>query len=164
MKLSVTSELDFDPATAWGIFESKEFESRLEGATDVVVELIEERMEGAIKVRRLKYRSKRELPAIVQKALGTKALAWEQHNRMDPSKSQLSWVVKLPVLSDRVNVSGTTTITATPGGSRRVVDGDITVEMRLVGGQIEKAVVAEFERSMLRAVDVARAIHRERRG
>ena len=162
MKLHLESDLSFDPATAWSIFESPEFEARLEDATDLVCTLLEERMEGAIKVRRLKYESKRDLPAIAGKALGMKRLTYEQHNRFDAEKSALSWKVVLPVLTDRVSVSGVTTILPTPTGARRVVDGDIEVRMRLVGGQIEKAVVAEFERGMVRAVDLVREIHREK--
>lgn len=162
MKLYIESELDFDPATAWEIFESDEFGARLEQATDLVCTVLETRMEGDVKVRRLRYASKKDLPAIAAKAMGMPRLTYEQHNRFDAKKSQLSWQVFLPVMTDRVSVRGKTTITATPEGSRRVVDGDIEVRVRLVGGQIEKTVVGEFEKSMARAVDVARQIHRER--
>ena len=164
MKLYVASDLSFDPATAWVIFESKEFESRLEDATDLVCEVLEERMEGEVKVKRLKYVSRRELPAIASKALGAKNLTYEQTNRFDRAKSQLSWTVHLPLAGDRVKVQGVTTISPTSEGSKRVVDGDISVQVRFIGGQIEKVVVAEFERSMGRAVDLARDIHRERQG
>ena len=161
MKLYLASDLDFSPETAWSIFESPEFEKRLEDATDLVCTVLEEKMEGEIKVRRLKYESKRDLPKMVAKALGASRLTYEQHNRFDPAKSQLTWKVVLPVLADRVKAGGTTTISATSKGARRVVDGDVTVKMRLIGGQIEKAVVAEFERGMARAVDLVRDIHRE---
>lgn len=161
MKLYLASDLDFDPKTAWAIFESSEFEKRLEDTTDLVCTVLEEKMEGDVKVRRLRYESKRDLPKVVAKALGQPRLTYEQHNRFDPSTSQLTWKVILPVLTDRVNAGGTTTITATPNGSRRVVDGDVTVRMRLIGGQIEKTVVGEFERGMARAVDLARQIHKE---
>lgn len=162
MKLFVESDLAFDPVTAWEIFESKEFEARLEEATDLVCEVLDEQMEGAVKVKRLKYVSRRELPTIAAKALGSKNLTYEQVNRFDPAKSELSWQVFLPVVGDRVSVSGITRISPAPGGAKRVVDGEINVRIRLIGGQIEKAVVGEFERSMGRAVDLARQIHAER--
>ena len=161
MKLYLESDLAFDPATAWSIFESKEFEARLEQATDLVCEVLDETMEGGVQVKRLRYTSRRELPAMVARALGSKNLTYEQVNRYDAARSELAWTVKLPVMADRVSVAGVTRITPTTSGSKRVVDGDISVRVRLVGGQIEKAVVAEFERSMLRAVDLARAIHDE---
>lgn len=161
MKLYIESALDFDPETAWEIFESDEFSARLESATDLVCTVLDEGAEGDIQTKKLRYASKRELPAIAAKALGSKRLAYEQHNRFNPAKSELTWKVIIPG-TDRVDVSGITTIHASSTGSKRVVDGDITVRVRFIGGQIEKAVVAEFERSMRRAVDLARDIHRER--
>lgn len=162
MKLYIESDLAFDPATAWEIFESKAFEDRLEEATDLVCEVLEERHEGGVKIKKLRYRSKRELPKMVAKALGSKNLTYEQVNSFDAEKSELRWDVYLPVMSDRVTVGGTTRISDAPGGAKRVVDGEINVRVRLIGGQIEKVVVAEFERSMGRAVDLARQIHAER--
>ena len=161
MKLYVASDLDFDPETAWEIFESDEYGRRLEQATDLVCTVLSEGRDGDIATRHVRYVSKRELPGMVAKALGSKSLTYEQHNRFDAARSRMDWRVVIPA-SDRVQVSGITTITATPTGSRRVVDGDITVQVRLIGGQIEKAVVAEFERSMRRAVDLVRQIHDER--
>ncbi|TNE87161.1 MAG: DUF2505 family protein [Deltaproteobacteria bacterium] len=162
MKLYLESDLAFDPATAWEIFESSEYADRLEDATDMSVELLEERMEGDVKVRKLRYRSKRELPRMVAKALGSKNLTYEQVNRFDRNRSELTWQVFLPVVADRVTVEGTTRISEAPGGAKRVVDGDIEVRVRLVGGQIEKVVAGEFERSMGRAVDLAKEIYAER--
>jgi hypothetical protein len=162
VKLYVESDLSFDPATAWEIFESDEFDARLEETTDLVCQVLDESMDGDVKVKRLRYTSKRDLPRVVAKALGSKNLTYEQVNRFNAATSELGWTVFLPVLSDRVSVSGTTTIKPTDTGSKRVVDGDISVRVRLIGGTIEKTVVAEFERSMSRAVDLARSIHSER--
>ncbi len=162
MKLFVQSDLPFDAKTAWSLFESPEFDARLEDAANITCELLEEKMEGDVKVRRLRYTSKTELPGMVATALGSKNLTYVQTNRFDASKGRLDWTVALPVLTDRVDVGGVTTITDTSGGSRRVVDGEINVRMRLVGGRIEKAVVGQFEKSMRRAVDLVRDIAREK--
>ncbi len=163
MKLLVESDLPVDAKTAWSLFESEDFDARLEDAANIVGEVLDVSQDGDIKVRRLKYRSKTELPTLVAKALGAKSLTYEQTNRFNPATGRMDWVVALPVLTDRVSVSGSTTITDKPsGGCRRVVDGEITVRMRFVGGSIEKAVVAEFEKSMSRAVDLVRDLAREK--
>lgn len=157
MKLYVESTLPIDPEGGWKIFESEAFDARLREQTRMTIERISETQEGEhVVVRVLKYTSGTDLPALVAKALGSKRLTYEQTNRMDYAANRLDWAVQLPVLSDRVTVKGSTSMTATPDGCRRVVDGEITVRMRLVGGQIEKAVVAEFEKSMGRAVEIAR--------
>lgn len=162
MKLYVESLLPVDPATAWSIFESDTFRDRLEAKANLHSEVLETRDEGPVQIRRLKFTSRNELPAVVAKLLGASHLTYEQTNRFDPSRSRLDWTVKLPVMTDRVKVSGATTIEPHPQGSRRVVDGDVEVSVKLIGGQIEKAVVAEFERSMNRAVELARDLIRER--
>ena len=163
MKLYVESLLPVDPNTAWELFESAEFSQRLESKTNIQAEVLEERPDGDNKVyRHMKYVSGTELPKMVAKALGSKSLTYEQFNRLDRNTGRMEWRVELPVLKDRVSVSGTTTITDHDGGCRRVVDGDITVKMRLVGGQIEKAVVGEFEKSMGRAVDIVRDLIKEK--
>lgn len=161
-KLLVESRLPVSPEVCWEVFESDAFRARLADHTGLSSELLEERSDGPVLVRRLKFLSGRDLPTVVAKALGAKRLSYEQENRLDLAKSRLDWVVRLPVLGDRVSVSGVTTITPDGTGSKRVVDGTIEVRMALVGGQIEKAVVGEFQKSMERAVDLARAMIAER--
>ncbi len=161
MKLHVQHDLPIPAKTAWEIFESEAFDARLEEAANIRCELLDEAKEGDVTVRRLRYTSKTDLPTIVAKALGSKQLTYLQTNRFDPASSTLSWTVELPFGGERVSVGGITTITDTETGSRRVVDGDIEVKIRLVGGQIEKAVAAQFEKSMERAVQLAKEIAEE---
>ncbi len=154
MKLFVESHLPVDPETAWKVFESETFDERLQAQTGMKVEKLSETPQGeGVLIRKMKYTSGNELPGLVAKALGSKHLTYTQTNRMDYTTSRLDWTVELPVLQDRVSVAG----------CRRVVDGEITVKMRVVGSQIEKAVVAEFEKSMGRAVDIARQLIAERK-
>lgn len=162
-KLYVESRLPVSPEEAWDVFESDEFRERLWTQSGTKSEVISERMDGAVEVRKLKFTLARELPGMVAKALGAKHLAYEQENHFDKSRSRLDWTVVLPMLGDRVKVEGVTTIE--PNGentSRRIVDGTIEVNMRLIGGQVEKAVVGEFEKSMRQAVDLALQMMKER--
>lgn len=164
MKLQVVSDLPGDPALVWEVFEGEEFQKRLDAATGLRSEVLSTRQEGTVTVRRLRYTSRKELPGIVAKALGSSTLSYEQENRLDAATSELRWVVHLPVIGDRVKAAGTTRITPAAGGSRRVVDGELTISIPLIGGQIEKVLGGEFEKSMSRAVDIARELLRERLG
>ncbi|MEZ4317143.1 MAG: DUF2505 domain-containing protein [Myxococcota bacterium] len=161
-KLYVESRLPVNPEVAWDIFESDAFRDRLREHTNMESEVLEDRDEGTVNIRKIKYVSGRELPGMVAKALGSKHLSYVQTNHFDTAKSRLDWVVELPMLGDRVTVEGFTLIEPASHGSRRVVDGRIEVKMRLIGGQIEKAVVGEFEKSMRQAVDIALEMMRER--
>jgi hypothetical protein len=162
VKLYVESLLPVDPTTAWRLFESDEFDVRLAQQTNITAEKLEqtETPDGMVS-RRMRYRSATELPSIVAKALGSKNLTYEQTNHMNRNTGTMVWSVQLPI--DRVKVAGTTAITAHPQGCRRVVDGEISVAVPLIGGQIEKAVVGEFEKSMGRAVDIVRQLIAEQK-
>jgi hypothetical protein len=161
VRLFVESILPVDPACAWALFESDDFRSRLAARAKLSSEVIESRSEGGVEIRRLKFRSGNELPGVVAKVLGASHLAYEQENRLEPAASRLTWTVRLPVLQDRVKVAGVTTIYPHPEGCRRIVDGTVEVKVALVGGQIEKAVVGEFEKSMGRAVEIVREMIRD---
>jgi hypothetical protein len=161
LRLYVESLLPVAPAKAWELFESAAFRQRLAARANLSSEIVSERMEGAVQLRRMRFRSGNELPGVVAKMLGATHLHYEQDNRFDPAASTLTWTVQLPVLTDRVKVGGVTSIQPHPDGCKRVVDGVCEVKVALVGGQIEKAVVAEFEKSMARAVDIVREMIRE---
>ncbi len=155
-KLYVESLLPVEPRAAWALFESQAFRDRLAAETGIHSQLESTETRGPVQVQRLKFVGGTDLPTIAAKALGTKRLTYDQENRLDLSRSALDWEVFLPMLGERVTVKGITSIFEHPDGCRRVVDGTIEVRMRLVGGQIEKAVVGEFGKSMNRAVELVR--------
>jgi hypothetical protein len=163
VRLYVESDLPVDPATCWEIFESDAFRERLQERARLKQKILEERTEGGITFKKIRTEPERELPAVAAKLLGASKLSYVQSNRLDVANNRLDWTVQMDVMSDRVEVKGQTRVEPLPsGGCRRVVDGEINVRVRLVGGQIEKAVVAEFEKSMERAVEIARELIRER--
>jgi hypothetical protein len=157
-KLFVESVLHVTPEVAWSVFESDDFRARLAEKTGLSSEVIEERTEGAVQVRVLAFTSGTKLPKIAAKALGTDRLTYHQTNRYDPTRSRLDWDVQVPSLGQRLRVEGETVIEPHPHGSRRTVNGEIEVKLRLVGGQIEKVVANEFRKSMEGAVDLAREL------
>lgn len=162
MKLRTVSQLPVDPQTAWSLFESEDFRARLESDTGIAGTIVEQSKVGEVEVTHLRYATKTELPRMAAKIMGTSHLSYEQENRFDPGASQLAWVVRIPALGERLQVSGVTTIKPTASGCERTVDGTINVNVRVIGGQIEKLVAGGFGKSMDRAVDVIRAMISER--
>lgn len=157
-KLFVESLLTVTPEVAWSVFESQDFRTRLAEKTGLTSEIIEQRTEGDVEITVLKFTSGTSLPTIVAKALGSSHLTYQQTNRYDVKKSRLDWDVSVPKLGERLRVGGATIIVPHPDGSRRTVNGEIEVKVRLVGGQIEKVVANEFRKSMEGAVDLAREL------
>lgn len=132
------------------------FDEVLYETTGVRRELVASREEGGIIIRRLRFVPDRDLPAPAASLLGTKRLTYEQENRFDPARDELAWKVLPTVLPGRLSAQGRFRIEELPGGCEQVIEGEIVVSVPLVGGQIEKAVVAEVERSYARTAVAAR--------
>lgn len=162
VKLYVEDHLPAPPSIVWEVFESDEYKERYREETGDELSLVERTFEGDVEVQRIRNEPNRELPGIVARALGAKKLCFTQENRLDLTKGRMDWVVTLDVLSDLVSVRGTTTCTDDGDGTKRVIDGEIKVKVPVVGGQIERLVVAEFEKSMRRAVELALEMIEER--
>lgn len=160
--LHAESQLPVDAKTAWELFESEEFRTRLAEQSGVVATIVDQRMDGEIEVTRLSYVTAFELPRVAAKLLGSSRLEYEQTNRLDLAKGELAWTIKIPAAGERLKVGGLTSIVDRPGGSLRTVHGTIEVAVRLVGGQIEKVVASGFQGSMDKAVDVVRGMIAER--
>ena len=157
-KLYVESNFSQDPETVWDVFEGDEFRAALSDKTGLHSEVVNERDEGSVVIRQLRFKGATELPTVVAKALGSKQLSYLQENRFDRDASSLTWVVDLPKLGNRVTIQGITTIVSTPTGCKRVVDGTIEVGIPFIGGKIEKVVASRFKDSMDEAVALARTL------
>jgi len=163
-RLYVESDLPVDAATAWQLFDSPTFRERLDARARLHTEVVDEHSEGAVVRRTLRIRSLKELPGIAARALGTRYLTYDMSTRFDPARSRLEWSVRLPVLTDRVSVSGATRIEDRPHGSCRIVEGEVEIRLPVIGGRCERIVVSEFQRSMGAASTVARELILEARG
>lgn len=162
MKLYIENHMPVDAQHAWDVFESDEYKQRLQETTNVTQEVLETRTEGDLEIRRIRTEPDRELPGMVASAIGSKKLSYVQENRFDKAKGRMEWNVELDGIGDRVTVKGVTTCVPDGDGCKRIIDGEITVRVPLVGRRIEKAVVAEFEKSMQRANEVALDLLRQR--
>lgn len=156
MKLNVRHTFPCDPETFWKMYWDDGYDAMLSEGSGVERELLEERTEGDVVVRRVRFTPDRELPGPVASLLGSNKLIYEQENRWDPSASEMTWKVIPTVLPGKLDARGTFRIRPTAGGCEQVVEGDITVNVRFIGGQIEKAVVAEVQQSYERMAEISR--------
>lgn len=147
MKLYVRNSFDCTPGRFWEMYWDEAFDAMLRREAAVEREVLEERTEGDVLIRRVRFTPDRELPGAVAALLGAKKLVYEQENRWDKSTGTMYWKVIPTILPGKLDAKGTFRVLATAGGCEQVVDGDITVKVMFVGGQIEKAVVAEVEKS-----------------
>ena len=144
MKLYVRHAFDCTPETFWKMYWDDAFDEMLRRDATVERELVWERSEGTVSARRLRFTPDKELPRPVAKLIGAQKLIYEQENRFDASQGTMTWEVIPTFLPGKFSASGTFHVRPTPAGCERIVDGNIGVNVRFIGGQIEKAVVAEI--------------------
>jgi len=162
VKLHIESVFPASPSTVWDTFNDPVFEKRLEEQSGIQYKMLSEATENGIEVRKLQCIAKKELPKVIAKTLGADRLSYTQVNRLDRSKDRLEWEVIPMAMADKVVAKGITTMVFKDGRSYRVVNGEITVKIPLVGGAIEKAIVSEVETSFVKAAEVALKLMQER--
>lgn len=146
MKLAVRQHYPCSPAQFWDMYWDDGFDAIVQAGSGVDREVIEQRTEGSVIVRRLRFTPHDELPTPVAKVIGSPKLVYEQLNRFDPDAGRMSWEVLPTFLPGKLNARGTLTAAEVPSGSEMRVDGEITVNVMFIGGQIEKQVVSQIEK------------------
>lgn len=156
MKLFVRHTFDCTPERFWKMYWDPAFDATLQKEAAIRRDLLEERREGEVLVRRLRITPDRDLPGPVAALLGAKKLVYEQENRWDEARGVLHWRVIPTILPGKLDAKGQFRVGPAAGGCEQVVEGDIAVNVRFVGGQIEKAVVGEVEKSYDRTAAACR--------
>lgn len=163
-RLYVESHLPIDATGAWQLFDSEDFRHRLDARANLHTRVLDERREGRLLWRTVQIRSLNELPGIAARALGSRHLTVDMTTAYDSRRSRLDWIIKVPVLTDRILVSGHTRIDPHIDGSLRVVEGTVEIRLPMIGGRCEKIVVSEFQRSMETSSALAREMILEKAG
>jgi hypothetical protein len=158
VKLLVRHPFSCSPEAFWDLYWSPEYDQALDADSEVRRELVVQRDEAGVIYRRVKFIPNKDLPGPIAALIGTPKFTYEQDNWFDRSKSQIRWVVLPGFLQGKFDAAGTLTVKATPAGCELVVEGDFTVHVRFVGGQIEKAVVSQVEQSYERLAAATRTL------
>ena len=122
------------------------FDTELMKAIEIGKELIEkeDRAEGPYYKIRLSP-STEDLPKFMAKAVGNKS-AYVEERAWNASKRSNTWKIIPDFSVGKVNIEGTLSIK--PAGEDkcvRVVEGEFTVKVPLIGGKIEKYIIKQTE-------------------
>ena len=107
---------------------------------------------------------RKELPALVQKAIGQPRLSYVQEIEEDAATLSTRWKVIPDFLTEKVKCSGTSRIVPAAGGCDRIIEGAIDVAIPLIGGTIEKQIVEQISRSYDKAAEVLRTFILDKAG
>jgi hypothetical protein len=156
VKLAVRHRFDCTVDQFWDMYWDPVFDQELQKEAGISREVLEERREGPVSIRRVRITPDRELPGPVASLLGSKKLIYEQENRWDEEKRVLHWRVVPTFLPGKLDAAGTMTVRPSGSGCEQVVDGSITVKVMLIGPRIEQGVVDEVSKSYERAAATCR--------
>lgn len=156
MKLSVRYAYDCSPEAYWAMYWDDAFDKALQADSTVDREVLEHTDDKGVITRRLRFTPEAELPGPVAKMIGSKKLVYDQLNVLDTGAGIMTWQV-LPtfISADKFSASGEFRIEPTATGCEMIVDGDIDVKIRFIGGQIEKQIVSQIEAAYKRMHDAS---------
>ena len=159
MNFEIIHELPATPARAFEILFSEAYEAAFAAHSghESARTLLEDRQEGPLRIRRYRIESGRELPALVAKAVGTSRLSYELQQTLDPNNQRMNWRVVPTVMADKVRAEGSYGFESTgPGTCRRIIRGQVTVGIVLVGKKIEDLIGRELEAGYAKSTEFAR--------
>lgn len=103
-----------------------------------------------------------EIPGPARKVLSEDMLAWYENTRWVPAEHVIHWSIELLAqkLKDSIESKGTWRLEKKGGGTRRVIDGAVTVKMPLVGKIVEQFLVGELKKNYQVEPDIQRRFYR----
>jgi Protein of unknown function (DUF2505) len=109
-------------------------------------DLLEERRDGDVVHRRIRYRFTAELSSAVKRVVDPDKLTWVDESTYDLATHRGEHRIVPDNYGDRLQASYDESLTADgPDRSRRTATGSVKVRMPLVGGRVERAIVSGLE-------------------
>lgn len=153
MKFSVDHDFPADPEKVVATLCDPAFQQQLELPDLSAPTVVDASTDGTTRVLKLRYEFVGSLDGIARKLLGSRKLTWLQELRMDAHSLRGALVFAAEADPNRLHGRGVITLTATPGGTHRHIDGELNVKVPLVGGTAEKKIVP----GLIRRLDIEAA-------
>lgn len=162
MRFDLEHSFACTPEELWAITDDPDFELRLAEVSDSTRELVEASDEGGVRYRKLRITVDRELPAPMKKAIGADRISYDQVTRRKLGSNELTWSISPMVLRDRFKGEGTTKVRSVGDGCRRVISGELSIRVPLLGPKMEQRLVDDVSASYDRAAALIRTMLVER--
>lgn len=92
--------------------------------------------------QRVRYAFTGHLSPAVTRVVDPHRLTWVEASELNRATHRTDFDILPDHYDDRLSCSGTVTLAAVEGGTRRVVDGELTVRFPLVAAKVERAIVS----------------------
>lgn len=157
MKFSLEHRFPCNVEVLWALVHSPRYITAIDDAAGLRRELLSERIVRDERIQRIRFIPDRSLPPAAQRAMGMEKLIYIQEQRWRERDHSMRWTVELTGLESKFSSTGTLKIgQRAKGECVRNVDGEIRVNVPLIGGRFEKKIVADVTASYERAAVVTR--------
>lgn len=156
MKLKLEHRFACSPETYWEIATLENIEHEGSRRNDGEIETLSDELSNGIRTRRQRFYMNRELPSAMVKVLKTERIGYELETRIDVARHRAEWTITPLVLPDRVHGAGVAVVTPTSDGCLRVIEGDLTIKVPLLGRKMEERLIAEVSTSYNTTAEVIR--------
>ncbi|HEY3354711.1 MAG TPA: DUF2505 domain-containing protein [Polyangia bacterium] len=155
MKYNIAHEFDCDAKTFWEIFFSEEYNDDLYAGLKIKERKVLKYEEDDREIRRaIKIVPERDLPGAL-KSFVKGDLGYIEHNVFHKGKDAMDVHIEPTLMKDRFKMNGVfRVVPVRPGRIRREFVGTIDVSVPLLGGQIEKLVMGDVQKSYDEAAKV----------
>lgn len=108
-------------------------------------------------VRRVAIAPRRDVPRVLRPVLGKRRIEYTEAVVYRWGSMRGQWTLEPGLMAERVRGSGTFSFAEQGGGTRRIVQGELTIALPGIGKLAERLVVEEVERSYRRAAEFTTA-------
>ena len=146
MQFRVDQRFDATPAAVMALYTDPEFYAALVGLPKISPPEVQSHDRDGDRVRmKIRYKFTADLPAAALAVLDPKKLTWVEDSTYDLAANTFSSKLLPDHYPDRLVAGARGSVeeaSADPPRSTRRIQGDVTVRMPFVGGQVEKAIVS----------------------
>ena len=88
-----------------------------------------------------------EIPPAARKVLSEDMLTWVETSTFDPNTHSIAWDIDPMVMKDKFSGSGTWQLVGEAGGTKRIIEGAISIKFPLVGKVAEAFIINELKKN-----------------
>lgn len=157
MKMLVRHRFDCSAQRLWDLVLDDAYQEAVDAQSGLTRELLSERKSARELIRKIRFTPDKTLPPAMARAVGKDKMSYVQEQRWKLGELKMFWTVVPDVMGDRVRSKGDFQLRALgPAQVERLVTGEISANIPLMGSRVEKMVVADIEKGYERTADLTR--------
>ena len=157
MKMHIRHRFDCSAQHLWDLVLDADYQAAVDAQSGLSRELLSERKTARELTRKIRFTPDKMLPPAMARAVGRDKLTYVQEQRWKLDELKMFWTVVPDVMGDRVRSKGDFLLRAVGAEQvERIVSGEITASIPLMGSRVEKLVIADIEKGYERTAELTR--------